>query len=163
MTSRANQHLRCIYPVFLSDFVSPVVPFFTAEKETAEFSQRDTLRKGGRDFPANKLLMGEVIFTSPFISSFVSKVISPLLKERRTRFLRRINCWWVRSIFTSPFISSFVFFSHFSSPLGEADEIFWWINCWWARSFLPHPSSARLYRKLFLLSSRRGGRDSPGE
>ena len=29
--------------------------------------------------PANKLLMGEVIFTSPFISSFVSKVISPLL------------------------------------------------------------------------------------
>ncbi len=36
--------------------------FQRREEETAEFSQRDSLRRGGQNVPANKLLMGEVIF-----------------------------------------------------------------------------------------------------
>ena len=60
--------------------------FHRREQEKAEFSQRDCFKRGGLESPANKLLVSEVVFHLTLLSArFNSSVISPLLKERRTR------------------------------------------------------------------------------
>ncbi len=93
-------------------FTSPFISSFL-------FFSRFSSPKGEVDeiFQATILLMGEVVFASPFSWSFYSKVFSPLQKERWTKSFRRNYCWRVRPF--SPHPSAARFYSSVVYPLLE--------------------------------------------